>query len=80
MQDKSHILFISNLGDSVDDDQLKSLFQKHDGFVEVRRVPGKKDLAFVEYESIDTAATAKNILCGFEINSGCHIQIEFAKS
>jgi U2 small nuclear ribonucleoprotein B'' len=76
-EEKSHILFISNVGDASDID-LESLFQEHDGFKEVRRVPGK-ELAFVEYESVKNASVAKDILDGFHLN-GNSIKIQFSKS
>ena len=78
--EKSHILFISGVGGSVDDVQLESLFQEHDGFKEVRRVPGKPELAFVEYDSVKNAKIAKDVLDGFEITSGNNIKIEFSKN
>jgi U2 small nuclear ribonucleoprotein B'' len=76
-EEKSHILFISNLGDASDID-LESLFQEHDGFKEIRRVPGK-ELAFVEYESVKNASVAKEILDGFQLH-GNRIKVEFSKS
>ena len=53
------ILFIQNVPESYDVDALTSLFSRFDGFREVRTVPGRKGIAFVEYEAEAGAITAK---------------------
>lgn len=53
------ILFLQNLPAEATYEMLETLFQQYPGFKEVRLVPGKKDLAFVEYNSDLEAAAAK---------------------
>ena len=62
----NQILFVSNLpasaGGSAED--LGTLFSTHPGFKEVRLVPGRTDIAFVEFETDLQASTAKDSLNG----------------
>ena len=79
LQVQNRILFVSNLPVGVTRDVLVNLFSQHQGFKEVRSVPGKSDLVFVEYDSIQNAELAKNILDGFKIQPTHEISVEFAK-
>ncbi|CAG8553203.1 11305_t:CDS:10, partial [Acaulospora colombiana] len=63
----NRILYIQNLPPDVTDEMLSYLFEQYPGFKEVRLVPGKSDIAFVEYESDNQAAIAKEVLNGFKI-------------
>lgn len=49
------------------------------GFKEVRLVPGKHDIAFVEFESDTQAGVAKDALQGFRITATCAMKITYAK-
>uniref|UniRef100_A0A673INP3 Small nuclear ribonucleoprotein polypeptide B2 n=1 Tax=Sinocyclocheilus rhinocerous TaxID=307959 RepID=A0A673INP3_9TELE len=49
------------------------------GFKEVRLVPGKHDIAFVEFESEAQAGVAKDALQGFRITATCAMKITYAK-
>lgn len=49
------------------------------GFKEVRLVPGKHDIAFVEFESETQAGVAKDALQGFRITATCAMKITYAK-
>jgi U1 small nuclear ribonucleoprotein A len=49
------------------------------GFREVRLVPGKSDIAFVEFENEVQAGTAKDALQGFKITPTNAMKITFAK-
>ena len=44
------ILFVENLPEQATEMMLSMLFQQFPGYKEVRLVPGKKGIAFVEYE------------------------------
>jgi len=57
----NQILFIENLPDQVNEMMLSMLFQQFPGFKEVRLVPGKSGIAFVEFESEAQSGVAK---CG----------------
>uniref|UniRef100_A0A8C7K4N1 Small nuclear ribonucleoprotein polypeptide B2 n=1 Tax=Oncorhynchus kisutch TaxID=8019 RepID=A0A8C7K4N1_ONCKI len=49
------------------------------GFKEVRLVPGKHDISFVEFESEGQAGVAKDALQGFRITAQCAMKITYAK-
>ena len=73
------MLFVSNLPIDTTPEQLDALFKSHNGFKEVRLVPGKKDIAFVEYETTDDAAAVVEVLNGFAINVSTNIKVDFAR-
>jgi U2 small nuclear ribonucleoprotein B'' len=45
----------------------------------VRLVPGRSDIAFVEFENEQLSALARNSLQGFKINPTNALKITFAK-
>ncbi|KAJ3333911.1 hypothetical protein HDU76_001392 [Blyttiomyces sp. JEL0837] len=75
------ILFLSELPSEATNgpEALTALFKQYKGFKEVRLVPGKSDLAFVEYEHPDQAVEARKRLNGFLIDRGSPLKIHFAK-
>lgn len=54
-------------------------FCRFPGFKEVRLVPGKHDISFVEFESDTQAGVAKDALQGFRITATCAMKITYAK-
>ncbi|KAJ3065305.1 hypothetical protein HDU98_011330 [Podochytrium sp. JEL0797] len=77
----SKILFLTHLPSQItsSSDALTTLFKDYAGFKEVRLIPGKSDLAFVEYSTLDQAAEAKKRLDGFSIMQGKVLKIQYAK-
>lgn len=75
----NNILFLQNLPENVQHAQLVDLFQQHPGFREVRMIPTKRDIAFVEYEDEALAAIAKAALGGHEIEEGKPMKVTFAR-
>lgn len=61
------ILFLQNIPDQYDVDSLTAIFGRFDGFKEVRLVPGRRGLAFVEYETDQNAITAKENTSGMTL-------------
>jgi RNA recognition motif-containing protein len=53
------ILFLRGLPDDYGIDELTVIFSRFEGFKEVRLVPGRKGIAFVEYENEAGAISAK---------------------
>ena len=49
------------------------------GFKEVRLVPGRHDIAFVEFETEVQSGAAKDALQGFKITPSNAMKISFAK-
>ncbi|THC97957.1 hypothetical protein EYZ11_002594 [Aspergillus tanneri] len=63
------ILFLRDLPDSADQDSLTAVFGRFEGFQEVRLVPGRKGIAFVEYENESGAISAKEATSGMPMGS-----------
>lgn len=52
-----------------DIDALTAIFGRFEGFREVRLVPGRKGIAFIEYESEAGAISAKENTAGMALGS-----------
>ncbi|KAH7171553.1 hypothetical protein EDB81DRAFT_778763 [Dactylonectria macrodidyma] len=61
------ILFVQNLPEDYDIDALSGIFGRFDGFREIRLVPGRRGIAFVEYEAEQGAITAKENTAGMSL-------------
>jgi hypothetical protein len=55
---------LRDLPDAADQETLTVVFGRFEGFREVRLVPGRKGIAFVEYESESGAISAKEATSG----------------
>jgi RNA recognition motif-containing protein len=60
----NRILFVSNIPEGYDVDALTSQFSRFQAFKEVRLVPGRAGIAFVEYTAEAGAIDAKNEMAG----------------
>lgn len=78
-QPPNQILFLTNLPKETSDLMLSMLFNQFPGFKEVRLVPGRHDIAFVEFENEVLSAAAKDALQGFKITPTNAMKITFAK-
>ncbi|KAI4144453.1 MAG: hypothetical protein L6R39_004179 [Caloplaca ligustica] len=63
------ILFVQNLPEDYDVDGLTAIFGRFEGFREVRLVPGRKGIAFVEYEAEAGAINAKESTSGMGLGA-----------
>ncbi|KAH8808898.1 hypothetical protein F5884DRAFT_676415 [Xylogone sp. PMI_703] len=61
------IIFVQNLPDEYDIDALTAIFGRFEGFKEVRLVPGRRGIAFIEYESETGAISAKENTAGMTL-------------
>ncbi|KAF2103437.1 hypothetical protein NA57DRAFT_33144, partial [Rhizodiscina lignyota] len=61
------VLFVQNIPDSYDVDALTVIFSRFEGFQEVRVVPNRPGIAFVEYDGIDGAISAKERTTGMPL-------------
>ncbi|KAJ8405871.1 hypothetical protein AAFF_G00313080 [Aldrovandia affinis] len=75
----NHILFLTNLPEETNELMLSMLFNQFPGFKEVRLVPGRHDIAFVEFDNEVQAGAAKDALQGFRITQSNGMKISFAK-
>lgn len=62
-------LFLQSLPDDVDKEVLSTIFSRFEGFKEVRLVPGRKGLGFVEYEAETGAISAKESTAGMTLGA-----------
>jgi RNA recognition motif-containing protein len=73
------ILFLQNLPESVTKEQLTSLFSQYPNLSEVRLIPTKRDIAFVEYFDEGSATVAKDALHNYKLDGENKIKITFAR-
>ncbi|KAJ3045259.1 hypothetical protein HDV00_011131 [Rhizophlyctis rosea] len=73
------ILFVQNLPPESNEAKLIELFGQFQGFKEVRLVPGKSEIAFVEYATEIQSAAAKAALHGVRISETKLMKVTFAK-
>ena len=64
------ILFLQNIPDEYDVEALTAIFGRFEGFREVRLVPGRRGIAFVEYEAESGAISAKENTAGMTLGEG----------
>lgn len=75
----NNILFLQNLPETITQQQIIELFQRFPGFKEVRMIPTKKTIAFVEYENEMQSAVAKTELGGHQFDPEHLMKITFAR-
>ncbi|XP_075452186.1 U2 small nuclear ribonucleoprotein B'' [Ascaphus truei] len=75
----NYILFLNNLPEETNEMMLSMLFNQFPGFKEVRLVPGRHDIAFVEFENDTQAGSARDALQGFKITPSHAMKITYAK-
>jgi len=75
----SNRLFVQNLPEECPELALSVLFQRFPGYKEVRMVPGKKGIAFVEFSTDVEAGVAMTGLQLFKITPEHMMQISYAK-
>ncbi|RDA85053.1 hypothetical protein CP533_0899 [Ophiocordyceps camponoti-saundersi (nom. inval.)] len=63
------ILFVQNVSEEYDVEALTALFRRFDGFREIRLVPGRRGIAFVEYEAEQGAIAAKENVAGMTLGN-----------
>ncbi|OSD01204.1 RNA-binding domain-containing protein [Trametes coccinea BRFM310] len=73
------ILFLQNLPENVSKDQLMALFSQYPNLYEVRLIPTKKDIAFVEFLDETSATVAKDALHNYKLDGENKIKITFAR-
>lgn len=73
------ILFLTGLPQGVTQDMLKALFSQFPGLKDIRMVPSRQDIAFIEYNEVDQASIAKNELSNFQVTPTYQLQVNFAK-
>ena len=62
------ILFIQNLPDSTTKEELETLFKPYPNLYDVRLIPGRKGIAFVEYADEQSSTTAREALHNYKVD------------
>jgi RNA recognition motif-containing protein len=74
------ILFLRELPDDATQEDLSATFGRFEGFQEVRLVPGRKGIAFVEYETEAGAISAKEATSGMPMgDQGKAIRVTYQR-
>jgi RNA recognition motif-containing protein len=74
------ILFLRELPDDASEESLSAIFGRFEGFQEVRLVPGRKGIAFVEYEAETGAISAKEATSGMPMgDQGKPIRVTYQR-
>jgi RNA recognition motif-containing protein len=73
------ILFVQNLPEDYEIDALTSIFGRFEGFREVRLVPGRRGIAFVEYDTEQGAITAKENTAGMAFGKDNVIKVTYQR-
>jgi hypothetical protein len=58
---------LQNVPDEYEVDALAVIFSRFEGFREIRLVPGRRGIAFVEYEAEQGAISAKESTSGMKL-------------
>lgn len=72
-------LFVENLPNEANEGMLLLVFQRFPGLKEVRLVPGRAGIAFVEYDNDAGAAAAVAGLQGFKLATDKPMALSYAK-
>ena len=62
------ILFVQNLPDATTKDQLEELFKPYPNLYDIRTIPGRKGIAFVEYADEGSSQVAREALHNYKID------------
>jgi len=76
----NRVLFVQNLPvETITEEVLQELFGQHPNLMDIRTVPTKKDIAFVEYADEDSATKAKDALHNYKVDGETKIKITYAR-
>ncbi|KAK0537574.1 hypothetical protein OC834_000720 [Tilletia horrida] len=77
------ILFLQSIASGVGKDELEALFAPLPNLVEVRTIPGRSDIAFVEFGDVPSSAAAREKLNGHAFagaDAGTKLKITYARA
>ncbi|SPO21428.1 related to small nuclear ribonucleoprotein snRNP U1A [Ustilago trichophora] len=74
------MLFLQKIPEGVGKGELESLFSAYTGYVDVQTIPGKEDIAFVEFADVPSSVTARGALNGYNFGAGDKLKITFARA
>lgn len=74
------MLFLQKIPEGVGKGELESLFSAYSGYVDVQTIPGKADIAFVEFSDIPSSVTARGALNGYNFGAGDKLKVSDERS
>lgn len=72
------ILFCTNLPEETTEQMLSLLFNPYPGLKDIRRIPNRPDIAFVEFETEAEATSARSGLNNFKITPSQSMYVNYA--
>lgn len=74
------ILFLQQIPSTTTREDLQNLFGTYPNLHEVRIVPGRSDIAFVEYNDIPSGVQAREATNGYTFPSGERLKVSYARA
>ena len=74
------ILFLQHMPASATRDTLMNIFGRFPNLYEVRMVPGRTDIAFVEFHDIPSSVVAHDATNGYVFPSGERLKLAYARA
>ncbi|KAI6209714.1 hypothetical protein M3Y96_00250000 [Aphelenchoides besseyi] len=72
------ILFVTNLPDDSNETMIRQVFEQFSGLKDIRLIPNRPDIAFIEFDSEAEATTTKKALNNFKVAPSHAIRVEYA--
>lgn len=73
------ILFIQNLPETITKEDLEKLFTPYPNLHDVRLIPGRKGIAFVEYTDEPSSTAAREALHNYKVDEEHKMKVTYAK-
>ncbi|KAI6192013.1 hypothetical protein M3Y97_00290000 [Aphelenchoides bicaudatus] len=73
------ILFVTNLPEETNEQMIRTVFEPFPGLQDIRLIPNRPDIAFIEFVDEDKATAAKKALNNFKVSPKNAIRVEYAK-
>ena len=77
--DPHNTLFLQALPDGCSEMMLRTLFDQYSGFERIRMVPGRSEIAFVDFVTIEGATIALQSINGFRLSQTDVLHVTYAK-
>lgn len=74
------ILFLQQMPSSVTRTQLMDIFGALPNLYQVRTIPGRTDIAFVEFNDIPSSVAARDATNGYTFPTGERLKVSFARA
>ncbi|KAI6229700.1 hypothetical protein M3Y99_01145100 [Aphelenchoides fujianensis] len=72
------ILFVTNLPENANEQLIRTVFQPFPGLKDIRLIPNRPDIAFIEFDTEDEATQTKKATNNFKVTPTNAIRVEYA--